>query len=202
MTPPRGRPRQFEHGAVLLRALEVFWRQGYAATTIDNLATAMGLNKPSLYNAYGDKQTIYRQAFAAFMAQVEQEVAAALASSPDIRAALTRFFEGALAVYCAESPALGCFAVCTATAEAVAHTDIQQDLAAVIAGLDAMLAARFAEALAAHQLGPNPSPADRARLAQAVLHSLAVRSRAGESRASLSRLAEQAVTLLVGQASG
>jgi AcrR family transcriptional regulator len=179
-----------------MHALEVFWRQGYAATTIDNLASAMGLNKPSLYNAYGDKQTIYRQALAAFIAQVEQEVSAALASSSDIRAAVKRFFDGALALYCAESPALGCFAICTATAEAVAHQDIQQDLAGIIAGLDAMLTARYTQALAAGQLGPQPTPADRARLTQAVLHSLAVRSRAGESRASLTRLAEQAVALL------
>lgn len=196
MAPPRGRPRQFEHGAVLLRALEVFWRQGYAATTIDNLAAAMGINKPSLYNAYGDKQAIYRQAFAAFMAQVEQEVSAALAGSADIRDALTRFFDGALAVYCAGDPPLGCFAVCTATAEAAAHTEIQKDLAAVIAGLDAMLTARYAQALADGQISPQPAPGDRARLTQAVLHSLAVRARAGEARASLAHLAAQAVAML------
>lgn len=196
MSPPRGRPRQFEHGAVLLRALEVFWRQGYAATTIDNLATAMGLNKPSLYNAYGDKQAIYRQAFAAFMAQVESEVKAALASSPDIRKALQRFFEGAIAVYCAQTPALGCFAICTATTEAVAHADIQQDLQATIAGLDALLTARFTQAKDAGQIASQHQAADLARLTQAVLHSLAVRSRAGESRAALTRLAKQAVVLL------
>lgn len=196
MAPPRGRPRQFEHGAVLMRALDVFWRQGYAATTIDNLATAMGLNKPSLYNAYGDKQTIYRQALAAFMAQVEQEVSAALASSADVREALTQFYQGALAVYCAQTPALGCFAICTATSEAVVHTDIGQDLAGIIAGLDAMLAARFTLARDAGQLASHPTPLERARLAQAMLHSLAVRSRAGESRASLTQLADQAVALL------
>jgi len=196
MTPPRGRPRQFDHAAVLSSALQLFWRQGYAATTIDSLAATMGLNKPSLYNAYGDKQTIYRQALAAFMAQVETEVKAALSSSSDIRKALQRFFDGAIAVYCAQSPALGCFAICTATAEAVAHADIQQDLKAIIAGLDALLAARFAEAKTAGQIGARHKPADLARLTQAVLHSLAVRSRAGESRAVLTQLAKQAVALL------
>ena len=198
MSPPRGRPRKFEHGPVLLRALDVFWRQGYAATTIDNLATAMGLNKPSLYNAYGDKQRIYRQALAAFVAQVKDEVGTALASSADIRAALQAFFDGALMVYCAHEPPLGCFAICTATAEAVAHADIQRDLAEVIAGLDAMLAARFAEARDAGQVGATPSPEMRARLTQAVLHSLAVRSRAGESREALRAMATQAIALVCG----
>ncbi len=198
MSPPRGRPRQFEHGAVLLRALEVFWRQGYAATTMDNLAATMGLNKPSLYNAYGDKQAIYRQALAAFIAQVEQEVGAALASSPDLREALQAFFDGALAVYCAHEPPLGCFAICTATAEAVAHADIQKDLAGIIAGLDSMLTARFGAALDAGQLKATPTPRDRARLTQAVLHSLAVRSRAGEPRESLRELATQAIAIVCG----
>lgn len=196
MSPPRGRPRKFEHGPVLLRALEVFWRQGYAATTMDNLASAMGLNKPSLYNAYGDKQRIYRAALAAFVAQVKDEVGAALASSTDIRQALQAFFDGALMVYCAHQPPLGCFAICTATAEAVAHADIQQDLADIIAGLDAMLAARFSEARDVGQVSAMPSAEDRARLTQAVLHSLAVRSRAGESRESLNAMAAQAIAMV------
>jgi AcrR family transcriptional regulator len=181
---------------VLLRALQVFWRQGYAATTIDNLATAMGLSKPSLYNAYGDKHAIYRQALAAFVAQVEQEVEGALAGSADIRDALRSFFKGAIAVYCAESPALGCFAICTATAEAVSHGDIQGDLKRIIARLDELLAKRFAAAQDAGQLATQLAPLDLARLTQAVLHSLAVRARAGDSRATLERLARQAIALL------
>ena len=196
MAPPRGRPRQFDHAAVLTSALQIFWRQGYAATTIDSLAAAMGLNKPSLYNAYGDKQAIYRQALAAFSAQVENEVNTALSSSADIRKALQRFYQGAIAVYCAESPALGCFAICTATAEAVAHADIQDDLKTIIARLDELLAARFATARAAGQIASHHKPLDLARMTQAVLHSLAVRSRAGESRAALTQLANQAVALL------
>ena len=196
MAPPRGRPRQFDHVAVLTSALQIFWRQGYAATTIDSLAAAMGLNKPSLYNAYGDKQAIYRQALAAFSAQVENEVNTALSSSADIRKALQCFYQGAIAVYCAESPALGCFAICTATTEAVAHTDIQDDLKTIIARLDALLAARFATARAAGQIASHHKPLDLARMTQAVLHSLAVRSRAGESRAALTQLANQAIALL------
>lgn len=196
MAPPRGRPRQFDHAAVLTSALQLFWRQGYAATTIDSLAAAMGLNKPSLYNAYGDKQAIYRHALAAFMAQVEDEVNTALSSSADIRKALQRFYQGAIAVYCAESPALGCFAICTATAEAVAHADIQGDLKTIIARLDALLAARFTTAKAAGQIASQLKPLDLARITQAVLHSLAVRSRAGESRATLTHLANQAIALL------
>ncbi|CAN0224534.1 unnamed protein product [Phaeothamnion confervicola] len=196
MAPPRGRPRQFDHAAVLGSALQIFWRQGYAATTIDSLAAAMGLNKPSLYNAYGDKQAIYRQALAAFMAQVEDEVNTALSSSADIRKALQRFYQGAIAVYCAESPALGCFAICTATAEAVAHADIQHDLKAIITRLDALLAARFTTAKAAGQIASHLKPLELARITQAVLHSLAVRSRAGESRATLTQLANQAIALL------
>ena len=56
---PRGRPRSFDEDAVLDRARAAFWNLGYAATTLDELAAATGLNRPSLYGAFGDKHALY-----------------------------------------------------------------------------------------------------------------------------------------------
>jgi AcrR family transcriptional regulator len=58
----RGRPRSFDRDEALERAMEVFWRQGYEATSINDLTAAMGINPPSLYAAFGDKERLFLEA--------------------------------------------------------------------------------------------------------------------------------------------
>ena len=59
---PRGRPRSFDREAALERAMEVFWTKGYEATSISDLTEAMGINPPSLYAAFGDKERLFLEA--------------------------------------------------------------------------------------------------------------------------------------------
>src|SRR5258706_15642771 len=59
---PRGRPRSFDREASLERAMQVFWKQGYEATSIQDLTRAMRINPPSLYAAFGDKERLFMEA--------------------------------------------------------------------------------------------------------------------------------------------
>ena len=59
---PSGRTRQFEVDEALDRALEVFWARGYEGATLPELTQAMGINRPSLYAAFGNKQSLFRKA--------------------------------------------------------------------------------------------------------------------------------------------
>src|SRR6267378_8624928 len=59
---PRGRPREFDREAALERAIDVFWRHGYEATSVSDLTSAMDINPPSLYAAFGDKEKLYLEA--------------------------------------------------------------------------------------------------------------------------------------------
>ena len=190
---PPGRPRLFDEDAALERALELFWERGLAATSLDDLAAAMGMRRPSLANAFGDKQSLYRRALARFAGRARAGAAEAFAE-PELAGALERFYLAALDLYCAREPAAGCMVVCTAPAAALVHPEVRADLLAVVRDLDAALARRFAQA-------EDAEPAISAKLAQAVLHTLAIRARAGESKASLRRLARAAASRLGSQGS-
>ena len=193
---PRGRPRQFETTEVLDRAIEVFSEHGYSATSLDLLAAAMGLNRPSIYNAFGDKAGVYRAALEHFVARMQAEVGAEVAAAGNLRTALRRLYRGMLDVYFADAPARGCFVFCTAPVEAIAHPAVRALTLGLVEELDALLATRFAAARDAGQLPGAMDPVQTAKLAQATLHSLAIRARAGESRASLEHFVEHTVALL------
>ena len=194
----RGRPRQYDPDVALGEATQLFWAQGFSATSLDDLAAATGMNRPSIYNAFGDKESLYRETLERFTRQLSEQVEAVLFGEPDLTKALRGFFYGALDVYFATEPALGCFVMCTAPVEAATSPGVKQDLRGLIAGLDEALARRFAMAQDAGQWSRDGDSLAAAQLTQATLHSLAIRARSGDSKANLRKLARFTVDLLIG----
>ena len=193
---PRGRPRQFDEDAALMAAMQLFWRQGLAATSLDDLAGAMAMNRPSIYNAFGDKEAIYRRALTRFCAQMDQGLATTLGESNDLRSGLLAFFDEAIEVYCSGEQALGCLMICTAPTEAITRTDVGDDLRGLIGRLDRTLAYYLKAARDRSELSDQVDVKLAAKLLQATLQSLALRARAGESRRSLKALARYAVATI------
>src|ERR1041385_1387698 len=115
---PRGRPREFDADRALDSAMRVFWAQGFAGTSLDHLAKAMRMNRPSIANAFGDKKGVYRLTLARFVEMMKAEVGATLAGESDLRKALTAFYDAAIDVYSGSRWAPGCFVFCTAPVEA------------------------------------------------------------------------------------
>ena len=74
----RGRPRAFEADTALAQAMDVFWSDGFAATSLDDISAATGLNRPSLYGAFGDKRALYLQAYGQYRKRDERVVRAAV----------------------------------------------------------------------------------------------------------------------------
>lgn len=117
----RGRPRAYDPQTALQQALGVFWNTGYSGASLDSIASAAGMNRPSLYAAFGDKHALYIKALDQYWQTAHTAMQAALTdSSLTLEQALTGFYEGQLAIYFSgDGQPRGCFAIGTATTEAV-----------------------------------------------------------------------------------
>jgi len=193
----RGRPRAYDPEAALGRAIEAFWTAGYAGTSLDDIAAATGMNRPSLYAAFGDKHALYLKALDHYWARGFAAMAAALAPDRPLAAALTGVYDRALDLYFSgKGRPRGCFAIGTANTEAVEDPEIRAAFAAGLRHLDLAFEARIRAAREAGELGPDADVEALAALASATLHSIAIRARAGAARSALAALARRAVAVI------
>src|ERR1700738_3386826 len=110
----RGRPRAYDPATAVARAAETFWKAGYAGTSLDELSEATGMNRPSLYAAFGDKRDLYIRALTQYWDRTRPAVKEALAYDRPLPEALRRLYGKALVIYLAgESGPQGCFAIST-----------------------------------------------------------------------------------------
>jgi AcrR family transcriptional regulator len=196
---PRGRPRSFDPDAVLEKAREVFWNLGYAATSLDDLAAATGLNRPSLYAAFGDKHALYMAALERSRREAGAALGAALRIEAPLREVLTLIFERTTDIYRAGSAGQrGCFLIGTAVTLAVDDLAARELLARFVADTDAAFLERLGRE--ANQLAAGADPAACAAMCAATIHTLAVRARTGAGEAEMKTLARGTVGLICGPA--
>jgi TetR/AcrR family transcriptional regulator, copper-responsive repressor len=193
----RGRPRAYDPEQALLRAAETFWQKGYDGTSLDDLAAATGMNRPSLYAAFGDKRDLYLKTLARYRDDGRAMTLKMLADDPPLRVFLERFYKGALDLYLAGGPR-GCYSIGTAATQAAVEPKVRDYLAGSIRDTDAFLTAQFRKARERGEIAGDP--AALAPLATATLHALAVRARAGLSRRELNALAVAAIDTICGKA--
>lgn len=201
--PPksRGRPRSYDPAVALDQARAAFWNTGYAATSLDDLSAATGLNRPSLYGAFGDKKTMYIKALEKTRAEVNSGLAAAMAPEEHLRAALTRVYDTSAAIYMrGDSGPRGCFLIGTAVTEAVDDPDIRGILAVALAEIDAAFEARIGRAIEVGNLPVSSDAAGMARVATGVMNGMAVRARAGGDLGTLRAMGASVVDLICGRA--
>src|SRR6202789_2929776 len=129
----RGRPRAFEADTALAKAMDVFGSDGFAATSLDDVSAATGLNRPSLYCAFGDKRALYLQAYRQYRKHVNEAFGPLFAAREPLRVKLKRILVAALDLYLSgEEGPRGCFTVLTASSDAIADTEISAIVAEAI----------------------------------------------------------------------
>jgi TetR/AcrR family transcriptional regulator, copper-responsive repressor len=193
----RGRPRAYDPDDALARAIDAFWDAGFAATSLDDLTLATGMNRPSLYGAFGDKQALYGRALDLYRARTREALGEALGGDRPLRLALRNVYDTAIEIYLSgDKGARGCFIISTAVAQAVTDSVTRAALADTLREIEGGLAARIARAKREGELSPDADPAKLAKLAAAALYSLTVHARAGEGRSALEAIADAAVDVI------
>jgi AcrR family transcriptional regulator len=192
VTVPRGRPRQFDLDEALDRALEVFWRKGYEGTSLPDLTEALGINRPSLYAAFGSKEGLFRRALDRYFEGPGSYVREAL-KEPTARGVAERVLGGAAELLSDPRKPKGCLAVQGALACGEAADSIRQELIARRAAGQVALRERFERAVAEGDLVAGTDCATLARYLMTVMHGMAVLATGGVSRDELLGVAEMAL---------
>src|SRR5881397_2597277 len=107
---PAGRPRSFDLDKALDAALQVFWQKGYEGASLSDLTEAMGINRPSLYAAFGNKEALFRKVLDRYFAGPAAYVREAL-QEPTARAVVERLLLGAAESHSDPRHPQGCLAV-------------------------------------------------------------------------------------------
>ncbi len=194
----RGRPRAYEPDVALGKALGLFRKEGFAATSLDDLSAATGMNRPSLYGAFGDKRELYIKSYRRYREDARAAMAEIFRGDVPIRKRLQRIYAAALDIYLSgETGPLGCFTVMTAASEAVADPDIRAMVLEGLSELDKAFASAFRRAKEAGELPEGADPAVLAQLASATIHTIAIRARARVPRKELEAIVKGAIDVMV-----
>jgi TetR/AcrR family transcriptional regulator, copper-responsive repressor len=192
-----GRPRAFNLEKALDQAVLKFWQKGYFGASLDDLTAAMGINRPSLYAAFGDKQTLFLQCVDRYAETIGQKPSLAL-SNEDIHHAIVGFFNAVVETVCNESTPKGCLIACTLAECAEDIPEVRNRLEAAIASSDDAIEQRFLQAIQENQLPAHFPGRSRARLATSLMHGIALRARAMDQKPSLIAFANDASELVLG----
>ena len=195
----RGRPRAYEPEVALGKALDLFRQGGFAATSLDDLSAATGMNRPSLYGAFGDKRELYIKSYRRYRDEARAAAREIFRDEAPIRKRLERIYAVALDIYLSgEEGPRGCFTVMTAGSEAVTDPEIRAMVQDALSELDKVFAACFRRAKDKGELPASADPAVLAQLASATIHTIAIRARAHVPRRELEAIVNGAIDVMVG----
>src|SRR4051812_12350019 len=195
----RGRPRAYQPEIALAKALDLFRKDGFAATSLDDLSEATGMNRPSLYGAFGDKRELYIKSYQRYRDDARGSMVAIFREEMPVRQRLERIFASALDIYLSgETGPRGCFTVVTAASEAVSDPEIRAMVLDGLSELDKAFANCFRRAKEKGELPETADPAVLAQLASATVHTIAIRSRARVPRKELEEIVKGAIDVMIG----
>jgi len=193
----RGRPRAYEPDVALGKALDLFRKDGFAATSLDDLSAATGMNRPSLYGAFGDKRELFIKSYQRYRDDARAAMIDIFRGELPIRERLARVYAIALDIYLSGESPRGCFTVMTAASEAVFDPEIRGMVLEGFVELDKAFAACFRQA---REKGELPESADAivlSQLASATIHTIAIRARAGVPRKELEAIVKGAIDMML-----
>jgi AcrR family transcriptional regulator len=194
----RGRPREFDVDQALAAALRVFWSKGYEAASLSDLTEAMGITRPSLYAAFGNKESLFMQALDLYARDKLAYIQCAL-EAPTGRGVAQRLLEGALDTCTGQGQPRGCLGVISSVSCANDNDSIREHVHARTEASRNALTDRMQRAI---DEGDFSVPIDAeaiTRYLSAVLQGLSVQASSGATREELKRVVEATLAMWPGR---
>lgn len=190
------RTRQFDERQALVSAMLVFWEKGYEGTSIHDLEQAMGLNRTSIYNAFGNKRAIFNRVMLCYKESVMSALFADLQKAPDIREGVRRLLYGALDIHFDEDNPGGCLMVLSMLEDKQHDEQSKAAMQDVFHSLKNTLQAMLGKAKKDGELSPDLDVGSMATTITTTMTGMMVLGKAGFSRAALRKTIKQVVSLL------
>ena len=185
-----GRPRTFDAETALDKAMKVFWEKGYEGSSLPELTEAMGMNRPSLYAVFGNKENLFRMALERYGASHDPLFNAAL-EQPTARAVVEHFLRGNADAQTESEYPHGCLVINGALACSDDALPIRDSLIERRAASEAKLRARLEQAKVDGDLPVNSCSGQMARYVMTVSNGMAVQAAAGATRKQLQEVVDQ-----------
>lgn len=198
---PRGRPREFDTEKALDAALSLFWRHGYEGVSIAALSEATGINAPSLYAAFGNKENLFCKVVDRYVQKPASYLRKAL-REPTARAVAEKALSGAIDMIMHPRHPDGCLLVHGALAVGPDADSIRKELNRRRAAAERAVCRRLEQAKASGDLTATADPAQLARFLMTVIWGLAVQAAGGANRSQLQETAEIAMQCWPGREGG
>jgi AcrR family transcriptional regulator len=187
-----GRPRGFDRGEALERALLQFWEHGYDGTSIAGLTEALGINPPSLYAAFGDKRRLFDEALDRYVATHGDYGARALAQ-PTARDAVATLLTLAADAYTGPGRPPGCLVISGVSGRVPSSEAVASRLRDLREATKHAFADRIRADIAAGELPPDTDADTVAAFYAATVQGMETQARDGATRAELQAIAVQAM---------
>src|SRR5437879_1562167 len=189
----KGRPREFDIDGALAAALRVFWTKGYEGASLTDLTEAMGITRPSLYAAFGNKEALFRKALDLYERDKLAYVSVALAA-PTARGVAERMLGGALDLQLGPDPK-GCLGVISSVACGAEAQSIKAEVVARQASSHEALLRRFEQAKADGDFPEHVDPEGLVRYLTAVGQGLCIQAGNGVAPEELRRIVDTTMGL-------
>jgi AcrR family transcriptional regulator len=188
----RGRPRQFGESDALDSAIDMFWRQGFEGTSVDDLTEAMGINRPSFYAAFTNKQGAFEKAVTRYI-DVELAYVDAALAQPTARTVAESYLRSNADAVLKPGRPRGCLSIQGGLTAGPKDAATVEFLTKSRRSIVERFVARFESAIAAGDLAPTEDPADLANYLNLVSSGLAVQATGGATAAQLASVVERAL---------
>lgn len=189
-----GRSREFDENVVLQKAMELFWKQGYEKTSLNDLVEYMGIHRRSLYDTFGDKHTLFLKAMDFYQELIRSNIQAGVSKAETAKQAIQFIFDFIIEGY--EDKQWGCLTVNSATELALMDKEIKERTERIFMQTEQLIADLVRKGQQAGEISTNYDSEILAEVLHNTLHGIRVQLRISASKEKLHRIGNFFMDLL------